>query len=242
MTLSKLCSYDVAQSIARRTIYVKSNVVCRSGFSWRWIKYRISKPVLLVYYKLFKILNPGVPWTTPASVKIFSKLLNKEMTGLEYGSGRSTLFLASRMKSLVSIEHDELWYERVQKAIADKGVTNVDYHLIPRNQTGANEMKRAFLGKLEQEKDVCFRPEYFDYFQFVARFPDNYFDFILVDGRARVECIFNSIEKLKSPGIVVLDNSDRERYWPAMELLDQYQWPSVHTTNGLFDTMIWFKP
>jgi len=74
----------------------------------------------------------------------------------------------------------------------------------------------------------------------VNTYPDNYFDFIIVDGRARVECSFNAIKKLKRGGLFVLDNSERKRYMPIFNLLEN--WEMANTSNGLTDTTFWLKP
>lgn len=45
------------------------------------------------HYKLFNILYPHRPWTSPASILFFDKVLNNKMVGLEYGSGRRLFIL-----------------------------------------------------------------------------------------------------------------------------------------------------
>ncbi|HEY4655003.1 MAG TPA: class I SAM-dependent methyltransferase, partial [Cyclobacteriaceae bacterium] len=82
--------------------------------------------------------------------------------------------------------------------------------------------------------------DYHNYFSFITVFPNGHFDFIFIDGRARIECTLNAIPKLKKGGMLVLDNSDRDRYAPLFKVLEH--WPRVTTTTGLFDTTIWFKP
>jgi hypothetical protein len=84
------------------------------------------------------------------------------------------------------------------------------------------------------------RMDYYNYYSKVNEYPDEYFDFVLIDGRARVNCGKNAIDKLKSGGIFILDNSERQRYRPLHELL--IKWPSIYTTTGLTDTTIWIKP
>jgi hypothetical protein len=41
------------------------------------------------------------------------------------------------------------------------------------------------------------------------------YDIVIVDGRRRVECATRSIDALKPGGVIVWDNSDRERYEPG---------------------------
>lgn len=41
---------------------------------------------------------------------------------------------------------------------------------------------------------------------------------ILIDGRARPSCFLHAIPKLKVDGYVILDNTERAHYYPAMRL------------------------
>ena len=70
--------------------------------------------------------------------------------------------------------------------------------------------------------------------------PDESVDFVLVDGRARTECAYYSISKLKKGGLFILDNSERDRYNIVFEFLSE--WEMQNTTNGLTDTTFWVKP
>lgn len=51
-------------------------------------------------------------------------------------------------------------------------------------------------------------------------FADNTFDLIMVDGRDRVACVASSMRLLKPGGLFVLDNSERPRYAPALQILN----------------------
>ena len=42
----------------------------------------------------------------------------------------------------------------------------------------------------------------------LSKFKDQYFDFGLVDGHFRMECINNSLSKIRPNGILIIDNSD----------------------------------
>ena len=46
----------------------------------------------------------------------------------------------------------------------------------------------------------------------IEDYPDNYFDMVLIDGRARPSCIKHSINKVKENGFLILDDSDRKHY------------------------------
>ena len=49
----------------------------------------------------------------------------------------------------------------------------------------------------------------------------NAFDIIVIDGRDRIQCAYNSIAALKSDGVIIWDNSDRDEYRDGYEFLAQ---------------------
>jgi hypothetical protein len=233
--------YKRAKKIANSPLLIRNNIKAPKGFSISYVKYRIMRPLLKIYYNLYLILNPGTPWTTPASIKFFKKCLNQEMVGLEYGSGSSTIFFARRLKHLVSVEHNRSWFKYIKDKASKLYITNLDYQFIPTNNPEiTKEIPADYINLNIQDKRIKYLKQYHNYSQFVLKFPDNYFDFIIIDGRARVQCTVNSVNKLKPGGIFVLDNSERGHYKPVHELLKD--WKKVNTTTGLFDSTIWIKP
>lgn len=233
---------DRATKISRNIFFVKTNIVAPKNISLRYILYRIFRPVLKIYNRsVRRFIFPDSPWTSPASILIFKRLLNKDMVGFEFGSGSSTIFFSNRIKKLVSLEHSKKWYEEIHSTLEKEHISNVEYHYVPPSN---NNMKNGelvtFNGSGVDLTKTPIRTRYYQYFQFIKDYPDQSFDFILIDGRARVECALNSISKLKPNGMMILDNSERKRYRPVHEILKD--WPKVHTTTGLTDTTIWFKP
>jgi predicted O-methyltransferase YrrM len=236
-----MTNYEAALGVSSSFFWIKKNFTHPRGWTFAYFRYRMLRPLLKINYKFFKLFNPTTPWTSQASIKIFERILNHEMVGFEYGSGKSTIFFAQRLKALTSIEHNKEWHHLVKKKFKSLNISNVDYYLVPSH--GINISIPATL-KLYGEYDLKpsdfdIRKEYLEYFSFIARYPDAHFDFVIVDGRARVECSLLAIPKLKRGGIFVLDNSDRPRYKPVFRVLQE--WKSITTTTGLFDTTIWFK-
>ena len=124
--------------------------------------------------------HPDYPWLTRQAISILETRLKPSDTGLEWGSGRSTVRFARRISKLVSIENDPAWYSRVQGMVSM--LPNVDLRLLP-----------------EQAAYVGVRTE----------FPDRSFDFILVDGMlARDECAHRALRLLRPGGLLVLDNAN----------------------------------
>jgi len=88
------------------------------------------------------------------------------------------------------------------------------------------------------------------YYNVIHDLPHELFDLIIVDGRDRSNCIKASIDLLRSGGILVLDNSEREYYERGIALMDG--WNRIHCQQHRPDkydfnypgwqTTIFFKP
>jgi len=70
-------------------------------------------------------------------------------------------------------------------------------------------------------------------------FPDEHFDFVLVDGRDRVKCIERIHPKIKHGGILMLDNSEREEYQSGLQILKEWK---MTDAPGDWHTAWWIKP
>lgn len=55
------------------------------------------------------------PWLTEDAIKFLEGYLSKEITMLEFGSGKSTVWFFDRVKSIISIEHNQTWYDWVKE-------------------------------------------------------------------------------------------------------------------------------
>ncbi|MEQ8685206.1 MAG: class I SAM-dependent methyltransferase [Imperialibacter sp.] len=233
--------YEQAKELAANFFFVKRNIKAPAeaakGANFTYVSYRLLRPVLKTYYWIFKQFNPMTAWTSPASIVIFRNLLKKDMKGVEFGSGKSTAFFAQHLGHLTSIEHHKGWHEKVQAWMKERNISNVDYRLVEpdeKEKPFPAPMLSYFPEGLETKKGFV------NYVSELLTFDDNSIDFLLVDGRARTECALIGIHKLKSGGLLVLDNAERDWYKPVHEAVKD--WPCVFTTTGLTDTVIWFKP
>jgi hypothetical protein len=86
-----------------------------------------------------------VPWFTYPAIEYIKQLDLSGKRVLEYGSGFSTMFWAKRTKSVVSIEDDKAWYEKLKPQLP----SNVNYIQVKdeAEYVGA-------VGKLEGEFDI----------------------------------------------------------------------------------------
>ena len=188
-----------------------------------------------IYWKL----NQDKPWLTKKANEYLDKNLNKQMVGLEFGSGRSTIFFAKKLNKLISVENNKEWYTKVQSLLEEQKIKNVDYRIA--NVDNDN-------------------PDISDYHNIIDEFNDEYFDFILVDGVIRDLCALKAVCKLKSGGLLVIDNVNW--FFPSNSIAPNSvpidgtligrnwsvvygkikNWKKIWTTNGVTDTAIYIKP
>jgi hypothetical protein len=117
------------------------------------------------------------------------------------------------------MEHDHGWYTKLIERIESEGVQNCTvHHAPPSPQEGDEDLAPAdpdsYVSSSEQYEGMSFR----EYATQIEHYPDHHFDVIVVDGRARPSCFKHAVSKVKSDGLLVWDNTDREHYQPAMKL------------------------
>jgi hypothetical protein len=173
-----------------------------------------------------KYLDPGknsvseeMPWITFGAIDHLNTVIRSDMNVFEYGSGGSTLFWASRVKTIVSVEHDKGWFEKMQAALPAAQSDRIRYLL------AEPQKDPAFNSKSFENPDdyISDDPHYHGmnfeaYAKKIDAWPDGHFDVIVVDGRARPSCIKHAIPKLKRNGWLLIDNSDRLYYLKPFDL------------------------
>ena len=152
------------------------------------------------------------------AVDWFESYLKSDMTVFEYGSGGSTLFFAKRVKTVVSIEHDRLWYDRVCSELDKHGISNCHLLLCEPEKTAEPGNDQQYTSANKGFEGYSFER----YVSTIEEYPDASFDLALVDGRARRSCLSHVVQKVRAGGYVVLDDSDRQEYADAESLLDSY--------------------
>lgn len=217
---------------------ITKNYTAKKSLTFNYLRYRILRPFLKLNYTLLRRRRADSPWLAQGAILFLDQYLTKEMRVLEYGSGYSTIYFASRVAFVVSFEHYKEWYDRISMEFEALRLTNVDYHFLPPNDP-TDFSEEHFRTVHPELKDFQLSRRFANYFEEVNSYPDESFDVILIDGRARVESFFNSFPKLKKGGLAILDNSERERYEPIHQKMKGYKKQSY--TNGLTDTVLWFK-
>lgn len=139
-----------------------------------------------------------LPWMNYPVVRLLEERLNKNIILFEYGSGYSTFFYAKLVAEVVSVEYDQNWYEKIHSKIPNNA------QLIYR------------------EKDVDGQ-----YCKSIHTTEKKY-NVVIVDGRDRVNCVKQSLDALTEDGVVILDDSQRERYQDAIMYAGKFGYKALN--------------
>ncbi len=129
----------------------------------------------------------ALPWMSYEAIKFLQKNLQKNDEIFEFGCGASTIFFAKRVKKVVALETNIIWFKIIQEKLKEAEINNVELLLMEDGLTNIN----------------------------YENFAKNYgkkFDLIIVDSLKRFDCAKNSINALKPCGKVILDDSERKNY------------------------------
>jgi len=198
-------------------------------------------------------LADGVPWVTYPAIRWLESFLHREMRVWEWGSGGSTLFLARRVRSLISIEHHDEWFNQVRDRLREQDVCNVDCRLIapdggllpapPPAHASVNygSGARGYEGKF-----------FHSYVCSIDAEPAASLGLVMIDGRARMACLFHALAKVRHGGAVMLDNAHYARYQDTLTDLENTRlrkWkrvdlsgPGPYTVATQGTTLAWIRP
>ena len=158
-------------------------------------------------------LYDEVPWVTFRAIDWLDAYLKPDMSVFEYGAGGSTLYLAKRVRDVASVEHDEGFYHLVEEILSKRSIHNCK--LMLHKPEPCEESDGAFASYQGKYRGLCFE----SYVKAIDNYPDQSFDLVLVDGRARMACVKRALAKIKPGGALILDNSDRPAYAQAAGLM-----------------------
>ena len=184
------------------------------------------------------MVHPDWPWLTPQAVRYLEAWLKPEHHVFEWGAGRSTLWIAQRVRSMVSVEHDPAWYTKVQTLARREHLDNIYLEFCP---------------------DAIALPGGVTYSTAILKTVQE-FDFVLVDGLYRDQCALAALTRLEPQGVLVLDNANwylpstsrapnsrspadgpASPQWARFER-EVSSWQKIWTSNGVTDTALWVRP
>ncbi len=192
------------------------------------------------------LLDHAIPWLVFDAAEFLRANLSKDSRVFEYGSGSSTLFWATFDTHCTSIEHDGDWVAVLRTRF--KPDFDIDLRLIPADDpplaldtdiADPNGYRSDWIGHENKT--------YRNYAAQIDSFPDGYFDVVLVDGQARPSCIAHSYRKVKSGGMLILDNAEVPHYLaqtqPLLESFELHSFTGIAPVEGVLSrTNIYIAP
>jgi len=227
---SSLRSYLHQALLHRRLVDGFRATILWASFFPKWMRSINSNPV-----------TDRQPWMTFEAIEWLSKHFPRGGQVFEYSSGGSTLFYLDRNAKLASVEHDPAWHANIQEILSTEGLlSKCDYRLLP-PETAENKSPIC--------PSIRFGDPMADFYRYVSaidEFPDATFDFISIDGRARVDCARHAIPKVKEGGYLLLDNSDRSDYHEIGKMLGTWKRHEFYGVGPYcsepWQTTIWQAP
>jgi len=153
---------------------------------------------------MLNIMKPlkNEPWLTKGAIKFLDDNLNFEDSLLEIGSGGSTLYFSQKVKKIVSIEFNEIWYKRIFDALIDNKIKNVTLILLKTNSKNISKVYNTYLKGLNEK-----------------------FNWIISDGvdGTRGAPIILANKLLYDNGWIILDNYNRSKYKKCLSYLKEWK-------------------
>ena len=174
-------------------------------------------------------VEDGTPWVTYAAINFLSRSLTEQMRVFEWGVGGSTIFFAQRAAELVSVEHDCKWAEDIQRLMESIRYRSWNLFVVQPNgscPTGKADPAdpRSYASFAEAYSGRSFR----EYASVIDGFPDEYFDIVFVDGRARPSCVMHAIPKIRTGGYLFVDDMERSHYGWVVKEMERLGWRSYY--------------
>lgn len=126
--------------------------------------------------------RPDEPWWPMSAIPVVEAYLNPSSRVIEFGSGSSTIWLAKRAGTVISIEDNSEWHRKVSTRLSDLKLYNAEVRFA---------------------KDAAF----YD----LRNLSDFQFDLAVIDGSYRWKCAQAVLPLMKPGGAVYLDNSDADK-------------------------------
>ena len=175
------------------------------------------------------------PWIVEGAFFYLNRNISKKHFGLEIGSGYGTVYFAKKSKRLISIETDQYWFLKIKKIL-------IEEHLI----------KKVSLQLFKIQNNLQIKK----YIEFIKKFKNETFDYVIIDGKFRAETCKVAIPKVKRGGMLIIDNVNRylpsrskspssTRKFQSKMWRDNYKkikdWKCLIYSNNITDTAIFIK-
>lgn len=179
-------------------------------------------------------INDEWPWINFKVIDFLTQNLLLTHKVFEYGGGGSTLFFCRRAELVITVEHDETWFGILTDKIVTMGykhwngllvfpdeIKDINTELSPHEPLHYVSSSFKFNGKSFER-----------YVKSICQFPKQYFDLVLIDGRSRPSCIYESLKYVKIKGYVIVDNVERQYYLKALDIFVRENFDIIINQRG----------
>ena len=149
-----------------------------------------------------EVYPPYTPLVNAQSIAFFEEIVRPHFVVFEYGSGKSTIWFAQHCDCVISVENDARWFEDVGAKLRELDLW-AECWLIE-----FDDKQRGVKAKAEE------------YSAIITHYPDESFDLVYVDGKARPLCIRDARAKVKPGGWLVADDLSYNPVARALHFLD----------------------
>jgi predicted O-methyltransferase YrrM len=158
-----------------------------------------------------------VPWWTWSAIREMERFLDQRPAAraFEWGSGASTFWLARRCGSVTSVEHHQGFADHTAQMMTRFETVEV---LVRQPETITSNYADAVRSGKSGNEGLDFR-RYVDAIEEVDMAE---YDVIVIDGRARSDCLARAVDHIADGAWIVLDNSDRHRYQDAIRSFERH--------------------
>lgn len=158
-----------------------------------------------------------IPWITYPALSVLNHIVRPHHRIFEYGCGHSSLWWAARAGTVISVDHDAAWVERIAPPRAPKNLT------ITLKRAGESTPPSALIDAFfagspnlplrDAELDVYHGLACREFTAYAAEIEKHEpFDIVVVDSMARSLCAWMAGHFVKAGGLIVFDNTDRWQY------------------------------
>lgn len=165
----------------------------------------------------------SLPWMRSREIDILVELLTnlKPKRSLEWGAGYSSKYFSQFLPTNFewhSIEHNKDWSETAKNLVSNP---NIHIHYVPSN---------AENDAIFNEKNDGNYTEFKNYLEYPSQL--GLFDFIFIDGRARVECVKKAASLLTENGVILLHDANRKHYQSVFTMFKESCFLGDNRTNS----------
>lgn len=173
------------------------------------------------------------PLYTQPAIDYLDSIIQPTWRVFEFGAGGSTTYYYKRCAEVRAMEHDAAW---VITARSNTSLDSIIY--VGRDGDSCAQAKAAEADFFAHDFDLPLHPtsqvesqyhgmentEWREYAGTIFKWPQGYFDVIVVDGMARSLCLYYAAQCVKQYGMIILDNSCRWQYNDVQEHIINQGW------------------